>query len=418
MAKPTGAILAIAVAAFAGARPINLKQIKEDEAKLPPLPALPDPKGVYAVSAAIRDGRTGKLLWGKESTKSMFPASTTKIMTGLLLVEHCKPGDLISAPPEIKEIGEASLHLQPGEQLDARNMLWGVMLRSANDGCYAVAKHISGSIEAFAKLMNDRAKEIGCVNTHFVNPNGLHDKSHWTCAADLTAMAREALKNPWFAEVVRTRKHQIARSMNTKDTWLISKNRMLLEDPTADGVKTGYTVPAGNTYVGSATRGGERFITCVMKSPHWAVDHKKMMDWAFANFEHVVIAHKGDRVAALPVGSGATGEVEAVLAEDLVDCVPKGEASSLKLTSWPESNVAPIQAGQALGSAVYTDSTGFKVEVEVVAASSVPAASPGSGRTAASVLPLVGGLAGFALLGGAWYRARNRRWGTLGRIGR
>lgn len=413
MTKPTGVILAIAVAGFGAARPPNIKQIKEDEAKLPPLPAMPDPKAVYAVSGAILDGVTGKLLWGKEPTKAMYPASTTKIMTGLLLVEHCKPGEIICAPPEIKKVGEASLHLQPGEQLDARNMLWGLMLRSANDGCYATAIHIGGSIPGFAKLMNDRAKEIGCVNTHFVNPNGLHDKNHWTCARDLTLMAREALKDPWFAEVVRTRKHQIARSMNTKDTWLISKNRMLLEDPTADGVKTGYTVPAGHTYVGSATRGGYRIITAVMKSDHWAVDHKKMLDWAFANFDHIVVARKGDQVGEVEVSGGATASVGAVLESEVVDCVPKGSGSKMLLSLHPAGVEAPIQEGQVVGTAVYADATGYRVEVPVRATAAVAKAS--SVQAASSAFPVLGGLTGFALLGGAVYRARSRRSRPYGR---
>jgi D-alanyl-D-alanine carboxypeptidase (penicillin-binding protein 5/6) len=313
------------------------------EEKLPVLPNLPDPKGVFSESASIVDYRTGRVIWSKNGTKSMYPASTTKIMTGMLLVDSCQPDELITAPQDVQKVGEASLHLLPGEQLSARNMMWGIMLRSANDGCYAVACHISGSQEAFAELMNKRAKEIGCVNTHFRNPNGLPDNQHWTCSNDLAIMAREALKRPWFAETVRNWKHTIARSMNTKDVVLMSKNRILREDPTADGVKTGYTKAAGCTYVGSATRNGERFITSIMKSPHWAADHKKMMDWAFAAFEHKLIAKRGELVGKVTAGST---EVPVLAGRDLWVCVEKVNPAPyevvIKADPKPETKVGDI----------------------------------------------------------------------------
>ena len=134
--------------------------------------ALSSALDVSAKTAIVIDASSGKVLWSKNPESSMYPASTTKIMTGLLLVEHCKPNDIITAPYDIETIKEASMHLKPGERVTAHDMLYAIMLRSANDGCYAIAKHISGSVEAFAKLMNERARQVGCSNTHFVNPNG------------------------------------------------------------------------------------------------------------------------------------------------------------------------------------------------------------------------------------------------------
>ncbi len=147
---------------------------------------------VSAKSAIIIDAGSGKVLWSKNAESSMFPASTTKIMTALLLIEHCKMTDMITAPADIEKVKEASMHLKPGEQVSVHDMLYALMLRSANDGCYAVATHISGSVEEFSKLMNLRARQAGCTHTHFHNPNGLNDRDHTTTAHDLALMGRAA----------------------------------------------------------------------------------------------------------------------------------------------------------------------------------------------------------------------------------
>ena len=240
---------------------------------------------VSAPSAIVISAETGQVLWSKDAETSRFPASTTKIMTALLLIERCQPDDVITAPKGIKNVKESSMHLEEGERVSAHDMLYALLLRSANDGCVAVADHISGSVPAFAVLMNARAKELGCTNTHFDNPNGLNDPKHTISAHDLAIIAREAMMHPEFRDVVRLTKHHITRSINQKDTWMLSRNKWLKKDPSADGIKTGWTIPAGHCYVGSATRHGFRVITVVMHSEHWEADHKKLLHWAYANFE-------------------------------------------------------------------------------------------------------------------------------------
>lgn len=154
-------------------------------------------------------------------------------------------------------------------------------------------------------------------------------------------------------------------------------------------------------------------ITAVMKSDHWAVDHKKMLDWAFANFDHIVVARKGDQVGEVEVSGGATASVGAVLESEVVDCVPKGSGSKMLLSLHPAGVEAPIQEGQVVGTAVYADATGYRVEVPVRATAVVAKAS--SVQAASSAFPVLGGLTGFALLGGAVYRARSRRSRPYGR---
>ena len=203
------------------------------------------PQPVGALSATAIDAASGKVLWSKDPDAPRFPASTTKIMTGLLLAERLKPTDTITAPWDVALVKESSMHLKPFERLSARDMLTALMLRSANDGCYAVAVRLAGSVDKFADMMNARAKEIGCTGTHFHNPNGLNDPQHYTTAHDLALIGREAMRNPLFASVVKTYKARIDRSINVKDEWMVNHDKRLLKDPTCDGIKTGWTVPAG-----------------------------------------------------------------------------------------------------------------------------------------------------------------------------
>lgn len=379
------------------------------------IPLLAPAIDLKAHSAVIMDAKTGKVLWGKAPTKKMFPASTTKIMTSLLLIESAHPHDLITAPKDVEKVGESSMHLKPGERVTAKDMLYAMMLRSANDGCYAVAVHVAGSVPAFAKMMNDRAREIGCTDTNFTNPNGLHHPNHVSTAKDLAMMAREAFKYEIFNEIVRTRKARIERSKNQEDRWMVSRNRWLAKDATADGVKTGYTRPAGSTYVGSATRNGWRVITALMKSETWQEDHKAMLDYAFKNFEHVVAVRKGEVIGEATVESGVQSDVPLVINEDVIDVVRKGEKSGLVASLELNPTIqAPVQAFDRLGTVRFTDGTGYVVSLPVFAAETVERQAI-LGRVAS------GGNSGFLIvasslcLGVYWMRTKARRLRLYGK---
>src|SRR5688572_28414556 len=161
---------------------------------------------VSALSAIIVDERTGKVLWSKNPDAPRYPASTTKIMTAMLLIELCRPNEFITAPADVEKVTEASLNLKPGEKISVKDMVYALMIRSANDGAYSVARHISGSVESFAELMNSRAFELGCTGTSLKNPHGLNNKDHVTTARDLAIMARAAMKYPEFRQAVNSRK--------------------------------------------------------------------------------------------------------------------------------------------------------------------------------------------------------------------
>ena len=369
--------------------------------------AQPAPPTVNALGAIVIDADSGRVLFSKNADLRLHPASTTKIMTALLLAEKCQPDESIVAPADVKTVKESSMHLMPGEQVTAEEMMYALLLRSANDGCHSVALHISGSEAAFAELMNSRAKEIGCKNTTFVNPHGLTNAGHLTTAYDLAMMAREAMKNPLFAKVVGTQKHVLSRSLNLKDTLVENHDKWLWLDPRARGVKTGWTKPAGHCFVGCATENGITVITAIMKSDAWIHDQQAMVDWAFSNFEVRTLFKKGDVIDDMTVVSGSEPKVGLVCGRDVKGLVAKGAPKAECTWNHSMTLSAPVVAGQPVVTAVWSDGTG-SLQVPLVAASSV------SKVTLASTIASPGGIAGFVVLAGGAVamRVRSRRIAT------
>jgi D-alanyl-D-alanine carboxypeptidase (penicillin-binding protein 5/6) len=346
---------------------------------------------------AVIEDKTGKLLWGRDPNTPRYPASTTKILTTLLLLEKCDPEDVVVAPPEIQKIGEASMHLQPGEGVKVKNMAYALMLRSANDGCYAVAKHISGSATAFADLMNARAAQIGCKNTKFVTPNGLHSPNHATTPLDLCLIAREAMRREDFREIARTKVKVIERSKNFGDRRMQSKNKILWSDPTADGIKTGFTNPAGHTYVGSASRNGMRIIDSLMYAPKWKDDHKEMMDWAFSEYEVKVVMAKGAVASEMLKAVGV--QCGAELRKAAYACVHR--SGDLVETSFEVATGSrPFKAGDQIGSLVIIDKDKFVQKLPLYATSDEPlSVSIGGSKMNLVANPVGIGIGGLALVG-------------------
>ncbi|HWD37893.1 MAG TPA: D-alanyl-D-alanine carboxypeptidase family protein [Fimbriimonas sp.] len=373
------------------------------------LPAFAAAQSVTAESAIVMDSSSGKVLWSKNADKELYPASTTKIMTTLLLLEHCKPDDVIVAPMDVTKVRESSMHLKPGERVRAEDMVYALMLRSANDGCYAVACHIAGSVEKFADMMNARAKEIGCTHTHFDNPNGLNDPLHYTTAHDLALIGREAMKYPAFRNIVRTEKTKISRGTNWKDLWMVNHNKILKRDPTCDGIKTGWTIPAGHCFVGSASRQGWRVITVVMKSKSWENDTETLFNWAFGMYRKHDEVSEGQSVAQVPLAGAPVQNVPATVAEDAYTLVAKNQKpSSAQQVVVAPALSAPISRFQQVGQLVIHDADGFAQSVPLIATQDVPA-------NAAAVTAKAGGTGGKWLLclglmgGGIYLRGRTRK---------
>jgi D-alanyl-D-alanine carboxypeptidase (penicillin-binding protein 5/6) len=375
-----------------------------------------NPPDISAASAIAIDAASGKVLWEKDADTPRFPASTTKIMTTLLVMENCRPEEVITAPAEIDKIAPSSMHLKPGEKVTAHDLVYAMMLRSANDGCVAAAEHISGSVNGFAKLMNQRAVKIGCRHTHFHNPNGLPDPVHKTTARDLALIAREAMKLPPFEAVVRTRQYTIQRSINQTDRHMVSRNKLLYKDPTADGIKTGFTDAAGHCYVGSATRNGYRVITVVLKSDHWQADHNALLNYCFDHFNRQTLATPGVAILNPVVNGGTANHVPLEPIDYRSTVIRPGESfAAPEITArFPLPLQAPIEKGQIVGTISIRDQDGITQYVRVRALESVPRA-PFAAVSDRLPSPATGLLGGALILGTVWVRRRAAKLSINGR---
>ena len=205
---------------------------------------------LVAEGATVIDEWTGMAIYEKNADQPFFPASTTKILTALLIIEAGNLDQQVVVGDEEPHVGESSLDLKPGEVYTRRELLYGLMLKSANDVAHALARDNAGSIEAFAEKMNRRAGELGAVNSHFMNPHGLHNPQHYTTPRDLALITRAAMQQPLFRMLVSTRTHPWQAPAHLG--MLTNHNRLLGIFPGCTGVKTGYTVPARNVLVSSA----------------------------------------------------------------------------------------------------------------------------------------------------------------------
>jgi D-alanyl-D-alanine carboxypeptidase (penicillin-binding protein 5/6) len=215
-----------------------------------------------ANGAIVIDGATGRTLYEKNSEAVQFPASTTKIMTALLVIEEGELDREVEVTIEDSKVGESSLEIKPGDHFTRRQMLYGLMLKSANDVAHALGRDNSGSIAAFAEKMTLRASELGATSTHFTNPHGLHDVAHYTTPHDLALIARAAMQQPLFREIVATQRHPWVTDLAVRE--LYNHNRLLGRFDGCTGVKTGFTRPAQQVLVSAALRENREVIAVVM----------------------------------------------------------------------------------------------------------------------------------------------------------
>ncbi|MBC8104635.1 MAG: D-alanyl-D-alanine carboxypeptidase [Cytophagales bacterium] len=370
---------------------------------------LGQPPTLSAPSAILMDADTGQVLWTKNADTRRYPASTTKILTGLLLAEHSQPEDIVTClDPNITKIEPSSLHIRPWEKFTAEDLLRGFLLRSGNDGAVVIAEHVSGTVPKFATLMNARARELGATGSNFVNPNGLPNKDHYSTARDLAMIARGALQNPRFADAVGTPARQISRSIVAQDSYIVAKAKRKFYDkfPGADGVKTGYTRAAGHCFVGSATRDGRRLLSVVLGARNSAIgDTIPVLSWGFKRFPRVTVVRKGLPTTSVPVSSGTMETVSTVAGGDLRAATDASKpGGGLVVEVRPRAGLqAPVSRGQEVG--VLVANVGGKVvgQVPLLASADLPRSALGTVLTGGGVIGSKSGLPGrlLALLCGA-----------------
>jgi len=380
-------------------------------------PAFYDPKNLgrepvlSASSALLMDDATGEVLWSRNPDTKRYPASTTKILTGLLLAELV-PADatVVCNDPLIGDVGESSLNIKPGESFPADDLLKGFLLRSANDAGVVIAQHIDGSVATFAKRMNDRARDLGATRSHFVNPHGLHDPQHFSTARDLAILARAALRNPRFAEAVRDPATTIRRSISD-DRRVVAKSKRLFYDkvPGADGVKTGYTRPAGHCFVGSATRGGRRLIAVILGAKSSACQETiPLIEWGFRRFPSKKLLSAGERVGSIPVSGGKSADVgvetAAILRLPYDSRLPLPQVRT-RIVSKPVR--APVRKGDTVGELVVSTEGKVRVRVPLVASGTVAASPLAKASRHGAWMGIGGGICAGLLI--RWRHGRRQR---------
>ncbi len=335
-----------------------------------PIAAAPSPPLLGASAAVLLDARTGRLMYALAPHERRPPASTTKMMTALLVADALTPETLVVVSPRAAaERSGSAIGLEVGERWMARDLMRALLMHSANDAAIALAEGVAGTVDAFAEQMNARASALGARNTHFLSPHGRYHPLHYSSAYDLALIARAALASPWIAEIVRSQTWPLRRG---KGRLLISTNKLLWRYPGADGVKTGWIAESGPTLVASATRGGWQLIAVVLNSQQVYADAGSLLDYGFTGFERVRAGAEGDVLRTVLVAPGRPS-LRAVLAGDAVVVVRRGAAIVPRVEIG--RTTAPIEAGEVVGAVAYM-SEGVEVgRVPLVAAEAVPVPS-------------------------------------------
>lgn len=301
---------------------------------------------INARSAIVMDFDSGRVLYEKNAHIKRPMASTTKVMTAIVALENGNLEDMVTVSRRAASIHGSVIDLANGEIVSLRELMYGLLMRSGNDAAIAIAEHIAGSVEAFAEMMNSKAKEIGALNTQFTSPHGLDDTGHYSTAYDMALITRYALTNPVFNEIVRTQSIQVGKRMMT------NTNEMLMSYEGADGVKTGYTGKAGRCLITSATRDGRRFISVVLfcdSRSQRALSSKKILDYAFENYtQHTLI--KSEYIGSLPVYRGFEDNVPVYVEKNITMPVTEAEKGKLHTrVSMLKGIHAPVKQKQIVG---------------------------------------------------------------------
>jgi len=312
--------------------------------------AAPNPPNITAKSAIIIDATTGKVLYSKNAEEQRFPASTTKMMSLIVALEHGNLDDLVTASKNAASTEGSTLWLTPGEKLKMIDLLYGIMLISGNDATVAVAEHISGSVEKFAKLMTEKAHAIGANDTNFTNSSGLPDPKHVTTAHDLARIAAYGYKNPLFTEIISTKHKVIPWAGKDCDRDLYNENRMLWLSEGGNGVKTGYTDAAGRCLVSGAKRNEMQLIAVVLDSETMWEDSIALLNFGFDQVKPKTIFNQADILKTIRVVNGKLEVIKLITSTNLVIPVSENGNEEFNIViDAPNKVEAPVVKGQKLG---------------------------------------------------------------------
>ena len=335
---------------------------------------------ISSPAALLMDSCSGKVLYEKNMNEKRYPASLTKVMTAVVVLENCNLKDTATVSYDAVmslSSGYVTANLQIGEELTVEQLLYVLMVGSSNDAAIVLAEHVSGSVESFSELMNQKAKELGCTSTNFVNPNGVHDENHYSTAYDLALMAKYAMQNETFRTLVSTTSYKlpITNKYDREDRLFTTTNSLLIINNNnrtdnyyykyATGIKTGFTTPAGNCLIASANKNDLELITVVLGSGQTDeglseryIDTKNLFDYGYDTYTLREVIKSGGVVQTTNISNATrdTKKLDAVVANDISVLIKQKDRNSALL---PEVELndnlkAPINKGDVIGTVSYT----------------------------------------------------------------
>lgn len=333
----------------------------------------------YSPKVLVMETSTGKVIYEKDGYTKAYPASTTKIMTAILTLEHCKLTDIATVSHEAiftVPVGYSHAYLQEGEELTIEQLLHVLLIPSANDAANVLAEHIAGSISSFTTMMNTKALELGCTGTNFVNTNGIHNTNHYSTAYDLALMGKYAMQNETFRKIVSTTKYTLPATNKYPEATRFFKqtNALIVPDdrdrvdnyyyPYTTGIKTGYTDPAGNCIVASAKKDDVEYIVVILGAQNTEnglsaryLDCKKLFDYAFDNYKTYTINEKNSVLKQVKVSNASLSTKNLdLIVQDEIKLVLKKNTNISDITPTVEISsdlVAPIPANSIIGTITY-----------------------------------------------------------------
>lgn len=334
---------------------------------------------IAARSAILLEPSTGTVVYEHNAHQRLPIASLTKLMTLALALEALEEGkirldEMIPGTPRAFQMGGSQIWLEIGEKLPLRDMLYAIGVGSANDAATAVAEYLGGSEEGFVKLMNRKAQQLGLKNTRFTNPTGLDEPENYSTAYDLAQLARYSLRFPMLLKISSTWDYWL-RKGTKKQVWLTTYNKMIIQYPGFDGLKTGYTDKAGYCVVGTAKHGDLRMIAVLLGEASARTrteETRRLLDHGFGSLQGVKLAGTGEKIGRVEVFKGASDTVAAQPRKDLVVVVPRtGNYQFKKELHLLKNLVAPVRKGQVVGQLKATVNGRAAGAVDVVAASEV-----------------------------------------------
>lgn len=308
------------------------------------------PPRIDATAAAVVDVETGQVLYDKNMHIKRYPASLTKVLTAIIAIEEGNLKDKVVVSRRAAYQEGSSIWLSEGEKINLEELLYGILLASGNDAAVAVAEHISGSIEEFARLMNEKAVDMGALNSHFNNPSGLPSPEHYSTAYDLAVIMRYTIKNEAFARICSTKHKTISWAGKDWGRGLRNHNKLLWTYSDITGGKTGYTRAAGRCLMATAMRNGREVVAVVLNSSNDWLEIRQLLDYGLDNYKKIRVVNKGDIVHKVFWEGSREGELK-ILAEGSIDLlIPSGQSVKFKkmMILKPELEL-PIKKGDQVG---------------------------------------------------------------------